>query len=879
MKQKKILGISLVMALFLIVSTFSVGTLADAEENLIVSKKVWDENHWAEQVEADLDEIVTFNISVVYYKVDLTDGYEAANLVVIDTLPGCLDYVEDSAEIFYGNEVFAGQSQVNGKEIVWNLSDEWEITLREEHEEIPQTVYIEFDAVVVAYTDEAGECNSVVVTGTEHCSNEDLYGSSQAAVIALEPENPEMIITKEVWDLEEGVWTKNAIVAYDSDMVFFRINVTNTGNVDLNDVVVKDVLPSFLLYDDSSCTPTYQSEELIEWGPFNLCVGNSMVWTVDTTVFVDGVQTGQNYVNATACEIDEAVEDVVTVTGKQHLDVDKKVKVGYKEGWLDELEYIRKDSTALFKITTTYHGDGFVDCGVVGDFLPNKFEYLDTTEVVVAGEVKTPGEDDYPNIIVGADSIIEYCDCEQYDITTIVENYDSEFGTLILWDFNVPDFDLTDGDSVVIEFTTYLDDYCQYCGCDDCCVLTNAACAIMGGCCANVFTDCDKVDITCCPPPSTFTKEVKDGDEWVEDIVTYTGKTLDFKLKLNYYGSENLTEIQFVDLLPCTLEYVEDSSIMFVTQGNEGMAGNFEPEISEDGQSIWWTLAEYPDFENFELIDGGIITITFQTLVTKASMNCCNGCEECCQNIAWVYGKQGCTEEPNFERTDSVYIISHLNHKPETPDIDGPASGKINETLTFKTKIHDEDGDQVYYKIRIVQRGVDTDLSIGSVDWIGPYESDEEIEFTHTFGTEGTYEVAVRAKDAHDAESSWTEFPLEVDITQGDEPEPDLGICITTKIGFGKVNACLTNNADCEMSDIDWEINAKGGILGRINVTNNGTIETLEDESKNCISTLGGGKIKFGIGRLTVTVKATVDEKTFTKEASGFVIGRLVILL
>jgi len=333
-------------------------------------------------------------------------------------------------------------------------------------------------------------------------------------------------------------------------------------------------------------------------------------------------------------------------------------------------------------------------------------------------------------------------------------------------------------------------------------------------------------------------------------------------------------------MLPCTLEYVEDSAMIFINSGNQGMAGNYEPEFSEEGNSIWWTFANYESLENVTLEDNSNVKITFDALVVEPS-TCCN-CEDGCENVAWVYGVGEVSQE-FFEMTDSAYVTSYINHRPEIPDVDGPTEGKVGEELTFKTKINDEDGDQVYYKVmftRPASEGEGTGYVVVLLDWAGPYESGEEIEIDYTFTSKGTYEVSVKAKDEHGAESAgWTEYPLVVEISECEEPEPDLDISITTRIGFGKVDASLTNNADYEMSGVDWKITAKGGIFGKVNVSNNGTVETLESEASESISTIDGGKIRFAIGKLTVNVTATVDEQTFYEEVNGFVIGRLVILL
>jgi hypothetical protein len=67
----------------------------------------------------------------------------------------------------------------------------------------------------------------------------------------------------------------------------------------------------------------------------------------------------------------------------------------------------------------------------------------------------------------------------------------------------------------------------------------------------------------------------------------------------------------------------------------------------------------------------------------------------------------------------------------------------------------DPNEDDVYFSI---------DWGNGTVDeWIGPFGSGEDGSATHSWNEEGTYEIRVKAKDIHGAESEWT--TLEVNMT------------------------------------------------------------------------------------------------------------------
>lgn len=99
------------------------------------------------------------------------------------------------------------------------------------------------------------------------------------------------------------------------------------------------------------------------------------------------------------------------------------------------------------------------------------------------------------------------------------------------------------------------------------------------------------------------------------------------------------------------------------------------------------------------------------------------------------------------EWSDALSVSIINDNPPNTPTIDGPARGKVGTTYTYTVSTVDINGDQVYYKI---------DWGDGQIDeWVGPYNSGTEAEFTHVWNEKGTYTVMVKAKDIYDIESSW----------------------------------------------------------------------------------------------------------------------------
>jgi hypothetical protein len=109
----------------MIVSGFTLETVnADPEENLPVTKQVWDDctGGWVDSIQANLDDIVRFKITIDYDVVNETSGYQAEELIVKDILPPCLNYSNDVL-ITFGEDTYTGESYIDGKTIYWNLSD------------------------------------------------------------------------------------------------------------------------------------------------------------------------------------------------------------------------------------------------------------------------------------------------------------------------------------------------------------------------------------------------------------------------------------------------------------------------------------------------------------------------------------------------------------------------------------------------------------------------------------------------------------------------------------------------------------------------------------------------------------------------------------
>ncbi len=102
------------------------------------------------------------------------------------------------------------------------------------------------------------------------------------------------------------------------------------------------------------------------------------------------------------------------------------------------------------------------------------------------------------------------------------------------------------------------------------------------------------------------------------------------------------------------------------------------------------------------------------------------------------------------------------NRAPNVPNMpSGPISGKVGKKYEYTFVTTDPDNDKIYYKIN---------WGDGITDWIGPYNSGEEVNVSHVWdypsskmGINGIYPITVDAQDELDHISGWSDS-LKVEI-------------------------------------------------------------------------------------------------------------------
>jgi hypothetical protein len=97
---------------------------------------------------------------------------------------------------------------------------------------------------------------------------------------------------------------------------------------------------------------------------------------------------------------------------------------------------------------------------------------------------------------------------------------------------------------------------------------------------------------------------------------------------------------------------------------------------------------------------------------------------------------------------DDFEIIKYEQGNDQSPPtIDGPTEGKPDVEYEYTFVTEDPEGDEVYIQ-------VDWDDGTG-IEWVGPFDSGEEVTIDHEWDQEGLYEVKARSKDRWD-HSSWS---------------------------------------------------------------------------------------------------------------------------
>ncbi len=124
-----------------------------------------------------------------------------------------------------------------------------------------------------------------------------------------------------------------------------------------------------------------------------------------------------------------------------------------------------------------------------------------------------------------------------------------------------------------------------------------------------------------------------------------------------------------------------------------------------------------------------------------------------------------------------------MNSPPNTPTIEGPASGKAGVSYSYDICTSDPDGDDVSY---CIDWGDDS----GEV-CIGPYPSGTCVEVSHTWTEQGSYTIKAKARDINQAESDWAMLTVSMPLDQIQSTTRPLLKAVLAAIEFVKGSVLL----------------------------------------------------------------------------------------
>ena len=221
---------------------------------------------------------------------------------------------------------------------------------------------------------------------------------------------------------------------------------------------------------------------------------------------------------------------------------------------------------------------------------------------------------------------------------------------------------------------------------------------------------------------------------------------------------------------------------------------------------------------------------------------------------AWRSNDSGATwtldeDPPDWIGLDCCFFTYGLDEPPNIPTITGSSWGAIGVEYNYNIHVIDPDADNIFCQ----WYWDDGYIS----DWLGPYSSGQIASASHTWTQKGIYEIRVKLKDQHGAESKWSE-PFEMYI--------NIDFSIEIQGGFG-ITATVKNIGDTEISNVQWTLTLTGGhvLLGK---SKSGSISSLEP---NATATFKDALI-LGFGKTTIDIEiAWAEEESVRKSATGTV--------
>jgi hypothetical protein len=158
------------------------------------------------------------------------------------------------------------------------------------------------------------------------------------------------------------------------------------------------------------------------------------------------------------------------------------------------------------------------------------------------------------------------------------------------------------------------------------------------------------------------------------------------------------------------------------------------------------------------------------------------------QIVAW--------DEYDYSAMGSIWDFTTItNDPPNVPIITGPTSGDMGSEYDYTFITTDPDGNKVYYYIEWGDGNVE--------EWIGLYDSGEEVTIGHTWLDQGEYTIRAKAKDIYDTESDWSTLDVKI-IHPPDAPIIDGPSSVKAGTEYDFTFTATDPDGDAVKYFVDW---------------------------------------------------------------------------
>lgn len=343
---------------------------------LTLEKKVsTTKSNFVEQVDVERDDTVWFDLQVS------NTGDEAAqNVVVRDVLPGGLTYVNGSTEVQRGQLVDDGV----GDEIVTagglNIGELLGSNT---------IANVRFQAKVDSDSSEGVKTN----TGYTKATSISEISDTAKVNVLVPQDNPGLTIAKTVTKGANGTNFAENVNVVNGDTVRFKLVLSNTGDVRLNNVNVRDNMPAGLNYDENSLVINGQESSK------NITTENINIGNLETTgdnqsvdIFFNALveedsakvltNTGRTWADNHSEVSDSATVTVGEVSNDTTLSIAKTVTNGESSRNWSESVNAEDNDIVRFRLIVSNEGSQTAEDLEISDELPSGLNYVSNSTYV-----------------------------------------------------------------------------------------------------------------------------------------------------------------------------------------------------------------------------------------------------------------------------------------------------------------------------------------------------------------------------------------------------------------------------------------------------------------------------------------------------------------